>query len=445
MVRYMQRSSFVVPTDETSVSRRSARQPEMRSMVGLLLAVAASSACAVLINVAAVPALPFAPTLGVAPLPITHALPTSALVAAAPTDLPSFVQDALAFPIVQEALSLPYTVAAVEFIGGVLAGTPLAAFTDSPLFPPLASGVALYAALAAALFVGRIILQLAVTVLLKGTAGNPSVPYDRYDLGRRLGGGNYGSVYEGFKGNEADPSVVIKTAKLEAQASEFALAELFVNKKLSLCGASRCMARFEGHYYDDAGALSLVFKKEGTLTLDKAMQGDFPYNMADAMMRGGGGSEEERGDKTIRKIASQIFRNLADVHSWGIVHRDIKGENMIFAESERRFKIIDFGVACDLLSRTNYDPNLQPFDPKFSPPEAPPAEGGLVLSSGGRFDVFSAGLLIVQMCFRAYRSDSGMCAPPAHQPNYALPSAQMRHVRSPPLLPVTLDSDCDPS
>ena len=84
---------------------------------------------------------------------------------------------------------------------------------------------------------------------------------------------------------------------------------LALNKKLSLCGASRCMARFEGHYYDDAGALSLVFKKEGTLTLDKAMQGDFPYNMADAMMRGGGGSEEERGDKTIRKIASQIFRS----------------------------------------------------------------------------------------------------------------------------------------
>ena len=65
---------------------------------------------------------------------------------------------------------------------------------------------------------------------------------------------------------------------------------------------------------------------------------------------------------------------------------------------------VDFGAACDLFSRTNYDPTLQVFDPKFGPPEAPPAQGGLVPGAGGRFDVFSAALLIIQMCFK------GVCA-----------------------------------
>ena len=35
--------------------------------------------------------------------------------------------------------------------------------------------------------------------------------------GRKLGGGNYGAVYEGFKGDEAEPSVVIKETSSKAE------------------------------------------------------------------------------------------------------------------------------------------------------------------------------------------------------------------------------------
>lgn len=95
-----------------------------------------------------------------------------------------------------------------------------------------------------------------------------------------------------------------------------------------------------------------------------------------------------------------------------MVHRDVKGENLILSEKERRFKLIDFGVACDLVSRTNYDEDLNCFDPSYCPPEASGSgalgEGGLVVAAGGRFDVFSAGLLVVQMCFPQYRSDKGI-------------------------------------
>ena len=115
----------------------------------------------------------------------------------------------------------------------------------------------------------------------------------------------------------------------------------------------------------------------------------------------------------IRKIAGQLFSNLAGIHAWSVVHRDVKGENLILDEAARRFKLLDFGAACDLFSRTNYDPTLQVFDPTYGPPEctvlqAQRGEGGLVPSAGGKFDVFSAGLLLVQMCFPPYRSSSGL-------------------------------------
>jgi len=182
-----------------------------------------------------------------------------------------------------------------------------------------------------------------------------------------------------------------------------------MNQKLKLCGQSGCMAQFEGHYTDDDGALNLVFRREGTLTLDKALQGDFPWNVEPTLLGSAADDRSlERRAKVIRTISGQVFANLAGIHSWSIVHRDVKGGNLILAERERRFKFIDFGAACDLFSRTNYDPTLQVFDPKFGPPEAPPAQGGLVPGAGGRFDVFSAALLIIQMCFKAYRSDSGI-------------------------------------
>jgi len=110
----------------------------------------------------------------------------------------------------------------------------------------------------------------------------------------------------------------------------------------------------------------------------------------------------------IRRITAQVFQNLASIHNWNVVHRDVKGANLVLAEKNRRFKLIDFGAAVDLVSLTNFDPFLSVFDPSYGPPEAPPDEGGLVLSAGGKFDVFSAALLVIQMCFPAYKSDDGI-------------------------------------
>ncbi len=43
--------------------------------------------------------------------------------------------------------------------------------------------------------------------------------------------------------------------------------------------------------------------------------------------------------------------------------------NIIFAEDEKRFKLIDLGACADLRSGTNYIPDESILDPTYCPPE----------------------------------------------------------------------------
>ena len=61
-------------------------------------------------------------------------------------------------------------------------------------------------------------------------------------------------------------------------------------------------------------------------------------------------------------------------------HCPLTLQNIIFAEGEQRFKLIDLGACADLRTGTNYVPDESILDPNYCPPEqarAPPfTEGG---------------------------------------------------------------------
>ena len=57
------------------------------------------------------------------------------------------------------------------------------------------------------------------------------------------------------------------------------------------------------------------------------------------------------------------------LHTAGLVHRDIKPMNIIYAEQQKRFKLIDLGACADLRSGTNYIPDESILDPTYCPPE----------------------------------------------------------------------------
>jgi serine/threonine protein kinase len=69
----------------------------------------------------------------------------------------------------------------------------------------------------------------------------------------------------------------------------------------------------------------------------------------------------------VQVVMQQILQNLKDIHSTGIVHRDIKPQNMIL--SKKGIKMIDLGAAADLRVGINYVPNEYLLDPRYAPPE----------------------------------------------------------------------------
>lgn len=107
------------------------------------------------------------------------------------------------------------------------------------------------------------------------------------------------------------------------------------------------------------------------------------------------------------------------------MHRDVKPLNLILAHDTGEFKFIDFGACVDLRSGYNYVPNETVIDPTYAAPERyimptstpqlpPDPLCSLVspffwhLNTPDRFDLYSAGLILMQLCIKPLRYESGL-------------------------------------
>lgn len=133
----------------------------------------------------------------------------------------------------------------------------------------------------------------------------------------------------------------------------------------------------------------------------------------------------ERRRAIYRTLIKEIAECLRSMHETGLVHRDVKPENVLLSDREKRVKLIDLGGCCDLRTGRNYNPTEYVLDPLFSAPEAyalpkttpiaPPAPLAMLLSpvlwrinSPDRFDSFSLGLVLLHCALPQLRRNTGL-------------------------------------
>lgn len=254
---------------------------------------------------------------------------------------------------------------------------------------------------------------------------------DDFRIGKKVATGGFGTVY---RAELKDPQTGAIEQVIVKKATEFGEAEVWMNERLmraSPNSAARFITAFaESQTPREGGPLFLAWAYEGDNTLaDLMTQRNFPSNL-EALLFDRPLKIPEGPDRravVLRLAFRQLIEALKACHTVGIVHRDVKPQNSIISQGERRVKLIDFGAAADLRVGINYVPNQYLLDPRYAPPEqyvmpestprAPPAPVAAFLSpvlwqlnGPDRFDMYSVGITLLQLALPPLRNDNNLIA-----------------------------------
>jgi len=195
---------------------------------------------------------------------------------------------------------------------------------------------------------------------------------DRYHIIEELGKGGMGTVYKARDIN-VDENVALKILNPEISSDEQTIKrfrnELKLTRKISHRNICRVydLSEYEGiHYismeYVSGEDLKSLIHRIGQLTIGKALI-----------------------------IARQVCEGLAEAHRLGVIHRDLKPQNVMI-DREGNAKIMDFGIARSVKSKGITEEGLIMGTPEYMSPEQ--VEGKDV---DQRSDIYSLGIILYEM------------------------------------------------
>lgn len=196
---------------------------------------------------------------------------------------------------------------------------------------------------------------------------SPGDPFQRYERRRKLGQGASGSVYEGIDRRTNKP-VAIKQIDLSQQPRK----ELIVNEVLIMRDThhDNIVKYYECFLVGKELWLVMELMKGGTLT-DIIEECEFSEGQTAAVCR-------------------ETLLALADLHARGIIHRDIKSDNMLLTR-DGHVKLTDFGFCARLTKEENKRATMVG-TPYWMAPEIIKQQ-----PYGNRVDIWSLGIMTIEM------------------------------------------------
>ena len=188
---------------------------------------------------------------------------------------------------------------------------------------------------------------------------------------RLIGEGGMSRVYLASREGDDDP-LVVKLLRSEVMQDRKALERFMEEYELIERIQSRHVARIEGHGISEEFAYLVMEFFDG---------GDLSKRL---------GGKPMQAEEALRVFRELMFA-LGDIHEQGILHRDLKPQNLMF-RADGSLAIVDFGIAkhIDAVDRTSQGEVLG--TPRYMSPEQ---VSGRALDM--RTDIYSAGVLLFQM------------------------------------------------
>jgi serine/threonine protein kinase len=195
-----------------------------------------------------------------------------------------------------------------------------------------------------------------------------------YRLERLLGKGGMGAVYVGV--NEAGMRRAIKVPLFDGEL------------------AAELRARFER----EANTLGRVKPHPNVVRVHGAGQdGPYAYCVLELVEGESLAALAKKGPLEVERaldLTAQLARSLAHIHAHGIVHRDVKPENVLVRASDGSAVLMDFGLARDLADRERLTKTgVALGTPAYMAPEQ--VEGGKDVDL--RADVYAAGVVLYEL------------------------------------------------